>query len=342
MSLKFPVSSLIASAKRILRSPHPYREPAFYEATHRLHIRKYASGTGPIQCYSSQSYDSPTVYSFFEKQTSTWQYIVSDPLTLESAIIDSVLDYEPASGTISTTTADGILSFIRQRGLNIKYILETHAHADHLSAAQYYRRKTNAPVGIGRRIAAVQKKFGLVYGFEPSSFVGAFDLLFQDDERFKLGRLNCQVIHLPGHTPDHVGYVFGESIFTGDSIFHQDLGSARCDFPGGDAKMLFSSMQRLISFPDSFRLFVGHDYPVGRDQICVSTVGEQRHSNKHSRKGISEAEFTAYRNSRDSLLGAPRLLHPSLQTNIRGGKLPPRDVNGLFWFKTPITTSVDL
>ncbi|KAJ7096329.1 Metallo-hydrolase/oxidoreductase [Mycena epipterygia] len=335
MPIKFPLSSLVSS----VRCPRTVR--AFYHLPRVASTtRQYTSRPELFQFHSSQCSDSPIVYSFFEQHTSTWQYIVSDPLTKDAALIDTVLDYEPSSGAISTTTADGILSFIEKHGLNIKYILETHAHADHLTAAQYYRERFNVPVGIGERIATVQKTFAPIYGFEPSSLVNAFDLLFRDDAEFKLGRLHCRVIHLPGHTPDHVGYLIGQSVFTGDSIFQPDVGSARSDFPGGDAKALYSSMQRLMELPESFRLFVGHDYPIGREQICVSTVGEQRRSNKHSGKGISESEFIAFRNARDSVLGTPHLLHPSLQTNIRGGRLPPRDGRGRLSFKIPINTSV--
>ncbi|KAJ7680315.1 Metallo-hydrolase/oxidoreductase [Mycena polygramma] len=288
----------------------------------------------PPLFHPSQSPTSPAVFSFFERDTSTWQYVVADPVTMDAALIDAVLDYNPASGTVTTTTADCILSFIEQRGINIKYIL--YAHADHLSAAQYYKNKLNVPVGIGKRISVVQDSFAAVYGFEPSAFDNAFDLLFEDDEELKLGRLDCRIIHLPGHTPDHVGYVIGQSVFTGDSIFYD--GSARSDFPGGDAKALYSSLRRLMALPESFRLFLGHDYPVGRQHLCVSTVGEQRKSNKHV--GVTESEFIKLRSSRDFILGAPRLLHPSIQTNIRGGKLPPRDERGRRWFKTPITTRV--
>ncbi|KAJ7497290.1 Metallo-hydrolase/oxidoreductase [Mycena latifolia] len=341
MYLKFPPPFLVSSAKCLrapVRATHIPRLPS-RPALRMQSAPQYASMAEPFQHYSSQSSDSPTVYSFFEQDTSTWQYIVLDPVTKDAALIDTVLDYEPSSGKISTTTADQILAFIEKHGLNIKYVLETHAHADHLTAAQYYKKKLSAPVGIGKRIGTVQKTFAPVYGFESSSFVDAFDLLFRDDEQFSLGNLNCRVMHLPGHTPDHVGYIIGQSVFTGDSIFQPDVGSARSDFPGGDAKALYSSMQRLMALPGGTRLFVGHDYPVGRNQLCVSTVGQQLSSNKHSGKGISESEFVAFRNARDSVLGAPHLLHPSLQTNIRGGRLP-RDSSGRLHFKIPIVTSV--
>ncbi|KAJ6586917.1 Metallo-hydrolase/oxidoreductase [Mycena vulgaris] len=343
MHLKLSLSLLVSPARCVLCPRMSVR--AFHQATHLpfgpkirvLSTRQYASVPARFQYHASQSPNSPAVYSFFEKHTKTWQYVVLDPVTKDTALIDTVLNYEPSSGTVSSTAADELLTFIKEHNLNIKYILETHAHTDHLSAAQFFRGKFDAPikVGIGARISQVQKTFAPVYGFEPSAFVDVFDLLFQDDEEFSLGDLRCRVIYLPGHTPDHVGYVIGQSVFTGDSIFQPDVGSARTDFPGGDAKALYSSMRRLMALPESFRLFVGHDYPVDRGELCASTVGQQLKSNKHSRTGITESDFIAFRNAIDRVLGAPHLLHPSLQTNIRGGKLPPRDANGRRWFRIP-------
>ncbi|KAF7337337.1 Metallo-hydrolase/oxidoreductase [Mycena sanguinolenta] len=323
---------------------HPFTTPSCTPPPflhHPLTVRAFASMADP-SFHSSQCENCPDVYTFFEKRTSTWQYVVVDPATKNAALIDTVLDYDAPSGRISTTTADGILAFIEKQGLKIEYILETHAHADHLTASQYYKKKFNVPIGIGKRISLVQETFAPVYGFEPSALEGSFDLLFDDDEEFKLGALICRVMHLPGHTPDHVSYVIGECVFTGDSIFQPDVGSARCDFPGGDAKALYSSMQRLMALPEHFRLFVGHDYPDGRSHFSVSTVGEQRMLNKHSKVGVTEAEFVEFRRTRDSVLGAPQLLHPSLQTNIRGGRLPPRDGSGRLWFRIPLTPPVGL
>ncbi|KAF5385741.1 hypothetical protein D9615_002516 [Tricholomella constricta] len=267
----------------------------------------------------------PLVFSFFEKQTFTWQYLVADPATLEVAVIDPVLDYDKLTGTVSTTTADCILDFIKQNGLKVSRILETHAHADHLTASRYYKEKLpgNVPLCIGKRITQVQKTFAPKYGIDLSSLNNAFDILLEDDEDFKLGELSCRVIHLPGHTPDHVGYVMGKSVFAGDSIFQPDVGSARADFPGGNAKDLYNSMQRLLALPQDYRLFVGHDYPSGlRHPVCMATVGEQRQFNKHGKIGTSESAFVEMREARDANLGEPRLLHPSLQANIRAGKLP--------------------
>ncbi|KAJ6499307.1 beta-lactamase-like protein [Mycena sanguinolenta] len=309
-----------AAIQSFSRFPRPRHAPP-------ISLRAFASTAEP-SFHFSQCDNCPEVFSFFEKRTSTWlvlQYVVLDPVTKDAALIDTVLDYDPPSGRIATTTADGILAWIEKQGLNIKYILETHAHADHLTASQYYKKKFNAPIGIGKRISMVQETFAPVYGFEPSAFEGSFDLLFEDDQQFKLGTtLDCRVIHTPGHTPDHVSYIIGESVFTGDSIFQPD------------------SMQRLMGLPDHYRLFVGHDYPDGRSQLSVSTVGEQRRLNKHSKVGVTEAEFVDFRRTRDSVLGAPQLLHPSLQTNIRGGRLPSRDGSSGVWFKIPVTPPVAL
>ncbi|KAJ7287539.1 Metallo-hydrolase/oxidoreductase [Mycena rebaudengoi] len=334
--MKF-LSSLVYLSNSCLRKRLPQFRVSLGRPTPTA--RAYSSAGAPFQFHPSRSADSPVVYSFFERNTSTCQYIVSCPVTKDAALIDTVLDYEPSSAHISTSTADEIVSFIRKHGLNIKYILETHAHADHLTAAQYHRRIFNAAVGIGKRISMVQETFAPMYGFKPSELENSFDILFEDEEDFKLGDLRCRVIHLPGHTPDHVGYMIGQTVFTGDSIFMPDVGSARSDFPGGDARMLYSSMQRLMALPESYQLFVGHDYPVNRDRLCVTTVGKQLKSNKHSRRGVAASEFITFRQARDSILGTPSLFHPSLQTNIRGGRLPAKE--GRIVFKIPATTSIE-
>lgn len=299
----------------------------------------------PWRCHFESDETTPRVYTFFEKATSTWQYIVADSKTSEAVIIDSVLDYDPASGVVSTTTADGLLGFIRQNNLHVTRILETHAHADHLTAAQYLKQQLGGivPVCIGSRITQVQQTFAPVYGYDsPQFFDHTFDVYLKDDEIIKLGDFQGQVIHLPGHTPDHVGYVFGKAIFTGDSIFNPDVGSARVDFPGGNARALYASMQRLLSYPPHFRLFAGHDYPSGRDQNCSATVAEQREKNIHCKVGIPSDAFIDWRKVRDAQLGAPRLLHPSLQVNIRAGKLPPADEKGRVLLKTPVKTNIKL
>ncbi|KAG5652346.1 hypothetical protein H0H81_005323 [Sphagnurus paluster] len=253
------------------------------------------------------------------------QYLVTDPATLETAIIDPVLDYDDATSTTSTTTADCILEFIEQRGLKVTRILETHAHADHLTASQYLKsRLPESPIiCIGKRITQVQATFGPKYGLDPASLVEEFDVLLEDDEEFMLGQLSCKVIHLPGHTPDSVGYLVGKSVFAGDSIFLPDVGSARADFPGGNAKDLYASMKRLLSLPQDYCIFVGHDYPPSPDRrpTCMSTVDEQAHFNKHIKTGTSKDVFVQMREARDATLGEPKLLHSSLHTNIRAGKI---------------------
>jgi len=288
---------------------------------------------------------TPTVYTFFEKVTSTWQYIVVDPHTQEAVVIDPVLDFDPNSGTISTQTADGLLSFIGHNRLNVRRVMETHAHADHLTAAQYFKQQLGGDVQvcIGQRITQVQQTFAPIYGLDdPGVFDKTFDVFFKDEEEFMLGELACKVMHLPGHTPDHVGYLIGKAVFTGDSIFNPDVGSARADFPGGNAEHLYMSMQRLLSLPEDYRLFVGHDYPKDRDQTCCSTVAEQRTRNAHVKLGTEETAFIEWRKNRDAVLGAPRLLHPSLQVNIRAGKLPPKDEKGRLFFRIPVKSETHL
>ncbi|KAI0630192.1 Metallo-hydrolase/oxidoreductase [Trametes polyzona] len=287
---------------------------------------------------------TPTVYTFFEKATSTWQYVVVDPNTSEAVIVDPVLDYDPNSGTISTETADGLVSFVEHNKLHVTRILETHAHADHLTAAQYLKQQLDGdvPVCIGQRITQVQKTFAPIYGLESAALENAFDVYFKDNEEFMLGSLSCHVMHLPGHTPDHVGYVIGKAVFTGDSIFNPDVGSARADFPGGDAEKLYASMQRLLSMPEDYRLYVGHDYPQNRDQTCFATVADQRAKNKHVKVGTEPSTFIQFRKERDAVLGAPRLLHPSLQVNIRAGRLPPADDKGRIFLRIPVRVDLKL
>ncbi|KZT26844.1 Metallo-hydrolase/oxidoreductase [Neolentinus lepideus HHB14362 ss-1] len=313
-------------------------------ASHSPDVKFTGKSAVPSRIHVNLGEDTPDVYSFFEKVTSTWTYVVADPVSKEAAVIDPVLDYDHSSGKISTETADGILAFIHKECLTLRYILETHAHADHLTAAQHYKQSFGCavPVCIGSRIKQVQQTFAPIYDVEPSLLDNAFDIYFRDDERFKLGDMLCKILHLPGHTPDHLGYVFGRVVFTGDSIFMPDVGSARADFPGGNVKDLYNSMQRLLSLPFDYLLFVGHDYPPERAIEDVVTVEEQRRRNKHVKAGTDEAAFTAFRSARDAQLGAPKLLHPSLQVNIRAGKLPPADAEGRVFFKVPVKTAVAL
>ncbi|PIL36237.1 hypothetical protein GSI_01899 [Ganoderma sinense ZZ0214-1] len=298
----------------------------------------------PCEKHHSQDAETPTVFSFFEPATSTWQYVVADTKTSEAVIVDPVLDYDPASGLVTTSTADGLVSFVEHNGLKVSKILETHAHADHLTAAQYLKHQLpgDVPVCIGQRIRQVQNTFAVVYGIDSPSLVNSFDIYFQDDEEFALGSLSCRVVHLPGHTPDHVGFIVGKAVFTGDSIFNPDVGSARADFPGGNAELLYASMQRLLSLPEDYRLYVGHDYPIDRDQVCFSTVADQRAKNMHVKTGVDSASFIQFRKQKDAVLGAPRLLHPSLQVNIRAGRLPSADMEGRVFMRIPVRADTQL
>lgn len=286
----------------------------------------------------------PQIHTIFEANTGTWQYIVADPATKDAVIIDSVLDYDLATHAITTKSADNLLDIAKSHGYNVVYILETHVHADHLTASQYLQQKLQAAqdskpqICIGKRIKQVQSTFAAKYRIDESEFVDAFDKLLEDDERLPLGKLEIEVLHLPGHTPDHIGYVIGSNVFTGDSVFLPDVGSARCDFPGGDATALFKSMSKLLSLPPDFRLYSGHDYPPkgdnGRSEPKpFATVAEHRDHNKHVRDGTSMEEFVQWREQRDSTLGEPRLLHPALQFNCRAGRLPEKREDGSWTFE---------
>lgn len=276
----------------------------------------------------------PIIHPIFEQQTSTWQYIVVCPRTLQAAIIDPVLDYDQTQMSISTTSADALLGFATSHNYTITRLLETHAHADHLTAAYYIQQKLKAenqaqvPVCTGYRIRHVQDTFARRYGIPKEELDNAFDHLFQDDETFQIGDITGKVLHLPGHTPDHSGYIIGSNVFTGDSIFNPDVGSARCDFPNGDAHALYGSMQKLLSLPDGYRLYTGHDYPPSsgndqsRDPMPYVNVREQREGNKHVKGGTPKEDFVRWRQERDLGLNEPRLLHQALQVNVRGGRLP--------------------
>ncbi|RYP09301.1 hypothetical protein DL764_001348 [Monosporascus ibericus] len=290
----------------------------------------------------------PNIDTIFEPKTSTWQYIVSDPVTNDAVIIDSVLDYDPATNTIGNASAEQLLSLIKERGYNIVAILETHAHADHLTGACYIqqyllrRGKPKPPICIGKRITQVQHTFAAKYGLTEDEYISVFDRLLDDDECIRVGSLQCKVLHLPGHTPDHLGYVIGHNVFVGDSLFQPDVGSARCDFPGGDARALFRSItEKLYALPDYYRIFVGHDYPPGgqggrAEPRAFATVAEERRDNKHVRDGVDENQFIAWRTERDATLAEPRLIHQSLQFNIRGGKLPEASEHGHRFLHLPL------
>jgi glyoxylase-like metal-dependent hydrolase (beta-lactamase superfamily II) len=281
----------------------------------------------------------PEIRAFFDEPTNTVSYLVWDPATLEGAVIDPVLDFDHRSGEATVQSADAILAAAKELGVKIGLVLETHVHADHLSGAPYIKLKTGAEVGIGEHIRDVQKIFRPVFNAQDVSGDGSeFDHLYKDGERFKLGALEVEVIHTPGHTPACVSYKIGDAVFVGDTLFMPDFGTARADFPGGDAHALYRSIHRLLSLPPETRLFICHDYKApGRDQYAwETTVGEERARNVHVHDGVSEDDFVAMRTKRDLTLAAPLLLLPSIQVNMRAGKLPPAEANGVRYLKVPV------
>ena len=282
---------------------------------------------------------SPDVRGFFDPATHTVTYLVSDPATGQAAIIDPVLDFDAPSARTSTRSIDAVMAALRSEGLKLALVLETHAHADHLTAAAHLRATTGVSIGIGGRITQVQSAFGPLFGADDVRPDGAvFDHLYADGDAFALGDLTVEVIHTPGHTPACVSYRIGDAVFTGDTLFMPDYGTARTDFPGGDARTLYRSIQRLLALPGETRVFVGHDYlPQGRaDYRFETTVAEQRAHNIHIGGGVSEDAFVAMREARDATLGAPQLILPSLQVNIRAGDLPPPDANGQRYLRLPL------
>jgi glyoxylase-like metal-dependent hydrolase (beta-lactamase superfamily II) len=284
---------------------------------------------------------SAGVKAFFDEATHTVSYAVFDPETKRAAIIDSVLDYDQASGRVTTRSADALLADIAAQNLTVDWILDTHVHADHLSAAAYLKRKLGAPICIGANVGKVQGTFRTVFNIDDVSGKGAeFDRLLADGEKLPLGNLEIEVLHTPGHTPACVTYRVGDAIFVGDTIFMPDYGSARCDFPGGDARTLYRSIQRLFALPPQTRMFLCHDYKApGRDKyVWETTIGEQRAKNIHLHDGVSEDEFVKMRAERDTKLSTPALLLPSVQVNIRAGNLPPPEDNGTRYLKVPVTT----
>ena len=281
----------------------------------------------------------PRVHAQFDEATHTVSYVVWDPATCRAAIIDPVLDYDHRTGRVSHRSADDLLGFVADQGLSVDWVLETHAHADHLSAAQYLKEKTGAPIGIGARITEVQRTFAPVFGLDDVSGDGReFDRLFRDGDTFPLGGLQVEVMHTPGHTPACVSYRIGEAVFVGDTLFMPDYGTARADFPGGDARTLYRSIQRLLALPDATRLYLCHDYKApGRDHFAwETTVGEEKTRNIHVGGGVDEASFVAMREARDATLAAPVLLLPSLQVNIRAGRLPDPDRDGRRYLRIPL------
>jgi glyoxylase-like metal-dependent hydrolase (beta-lactamase superfamily II) len=282
---------------------------------------------------------SPLVESFFDKDTCTFTHVVYDRDGGECAIVDPVLDYDAAAARTSTVSADAVLNFVRSRNLRAKWILETHAHADHLSAGAYLRDALGARLAIGRGIVGVQAHFKRVFGLG-DEFVAdgrQFDRLFDDGDRFEIGALQCRVMATPGHTGDSVTYLIGDTAFIGDTLFAPETGSARADFPGGDAAQLHASISRILSLPPDTRLFLCHDYPPStRAPVAQTSIAAQRENNPHIRDTATESDYVALRRARDATLGAPRLLLPALQVNIRGGRLPEPDANGIRYLKIPL------
>ena len=283
---------------------------------------------------------SATIQAFFDDDTNTVSYLVSDPASSESAIIDSVLDYDQASGQTSTASADAVIAAVREQGREVSLILETPVHADHLSAAPYIQEQIGGKIGIGAHITEVQETFGKVFN-EGTAFErdgSQFDLLLGDGDRLNIGSLPLRVIHTPGHTPACLSYVIGDAVFVGDTIFMPDFGTARTDFPGGSAEDLYRSIQRLFELPDETRVFTAHDYKApGREEFAwESTIGEQKARNVHVGNGQDMATFVQMREARDAKLGMPRLILPSVQVNMRGGEMPPAEENGQRYLKIPI------
>ncbi|MEN0654259.1 MBL fold metallo-hydrolase [Hyphobacterium sp. WM6] len=279
------------------------------------------------------------VKAFFHEPTFTVSYVVWDRGTLQAAIVDPVLDYDPKSGRVSGESLDLLLDFVRKNNLQLKWSLETHAHADHLSAAPLVRESAGTPVVIGSRIPAVQAVFKPVFAADDVSGTGAeFDRLVGDGERLALGELEIEVLHTPGHTPACVSYRIGDAVFVGDTLFMPDYGTARCDFPGGDARTLYRSIHRILSLPRETRLFMCHDYKApGRDIFAwETTVADELDHNIHLGGGVSEDEFVTLRTARDATLAAPNLLLPSIQTNIRAGHFPPADPDGMIRLRIPV------
>lgn len=281
----------------------------------------------------------PRVDAFFDSATWTMTYVVKDPASNSCAIVDSVLDYDAASGRTSTASADRVIAMIKEQGLTVEWILETHVHADHLSAAPYLHQHLGGQIGIGAHITDVQTIFGNLFNAEPEfrRDGSQFDRLFSDGDTFSIGSMTAEALHTPGHTPACMAYHIGDALFVGDTLFMPDFGTARCDFPGGDARVLYQSIQRLLAFPPETRMFMCHDYmPNGRELAFETTVGNQKAHNIHVHDGISEDEFVAMRTAKDATLDMPKLILPSVQVNMRAGALPPAEDNGVRYLKIPL------
>lgn len=283
---------------------------------------------------------NPQIQAFFDPVTATVTYVVHEAAAGGAcAIIDSVLDYDPKSGRSGTASADRVVAYVRDHGLKIEWLLETHAHADHLSAAAYLQRELGGVIAIGQSIRTVQGVFKQIFNLEPQFQLDGsqFGHLFADGETFRIGALTATALHVPGHTPADMAYRIGDAVFVGDTLFMPDVGTARCDFPGGDAHQLYRSIQRLLSLPADTRLYMCHDYPpAGREAAWQTTVAEQRRANIHVHDGIAEDDFVAMRTRRDATLSMPTLILPAIQVNIRAGHLPPPEDNGVRYLKIPL------
>ena len=285
------------------------------------------------------------IKGFFDNQTSTISYVVHDNIEKKCAVIDSVLDFDYSSGDIDYVNADKIISYVDQNKLNVEWLIETHVHADHLSASPYIQKKLGGKIGISEKISDIQNIFGKTFnaGTEFQRDGSQFDKLFKDNDEYKIGNINCKVINTPGHTPACTAHVIGNSIFVGDTLFMPDLGSARADFPGGDARQLYRSIQKILSYPDETKIFVCHDYPPSSREVKWSTtVGEQKENNVHVKTSILEDEFVKIREARDKTLNMPKLIIPSIQVNMRAGNLPPPEDNGSVYIKVPINSIKNL
>ncbi|THD82884.1 MBL fold metallo-hydrolase [Aliigemmobacter aestuarii] len=282
----------------------------------------------------------PAVHAFFDEATNTITYVVREPEGRACAVIDSVLDFDYASGRTDTRSADAVIAFIKAEGLDLQWILETHVHADHLSAAPYIQERLGGKIGIGERITVVQDTFGKIFN-EGTRFQrdgSQFDQLFREGDSLMIGQMRADVLHTPGHTPACLTYVIGDAAFVGDTLFMPDFGTARCDFPGGSAETMWDSIQKILSLPEQTRIFVGHDYKAeGRDQYAwETTVGAQKRLNKHVGEGKSKEDFIRMRTERDAQLAMPRLIVPSLQVNMRAGQMPEPEDNGVSYLKVPV------
>ncbi len=288
---------------------------------------------------TQQNQTQLTIEAFFDPATWTVSYVVADTQARRAAVIDPVLDYDPKSGHTSTASADKVMAYLKAQGLQVDWILETHAHADHLSAAHYLKERAGGRIAIGEHIRTVQSTFRAVFNLERSFLPDGsqFDHLFADGEKFMIGNLEATALLVPGHTPADMAYRVGDSLFVGDTLFMPDVGTARADFPGGDAHALYRSIRKLLALPPETKVFVCHDYPPdSREPKWQTTVGEQAADNIHVHDGISEDDFVAMRAARDATLGMPTLILPSIQVNIRAGEMPPAEANGVSYLKIPI------